>query len=179
MDRRTLLGGGGVLIAARALSLEAHARAVTSPVLPDDKRFMQLAIDQAKQGDYPFGTVIVRDGEVLASGHNSSRRDGDPTAHGEMVAIRTFLKQRGPEELKGTTLYTSGEPCVMCMGAIIWCGIARVVYAAPIAELATRIGQIDITSEQIASATPFATIDITGGVLSGESIELFPIADKQ
>jgi tRNA(adenine34) deaminase len=179
MDRRTLLGGGGVLMAAQALSLEAHARGVTSPVLPDDKRFMQLAIDQAKQGDYPFGTVIVRDGEVLASGHNSSRRDGDPTAHGEMVAIRAFLKEHGAAALKGTTLYTSGEPCVMCMGAIIWCGVARVVYAASIAELATRIGQIDITSAQIADATPFATVDITGGLLSRESIDLFPLADKQ
>lgn len=168
-----------MLIAAQALSLKAHARAVTTPVLPDDKHFMQLAIDQAKQGDYPFGTVIVRDGEVLAEGFNSGRRLGDPTAHGEMVAIRAFLKAHGPAALKGTTLYTSGEPCVMCMGAIIWCGIKRVVYAASIAELATRIGQIDITAEQIANATPFAAVDITGGVLSSQSIELFPIAGKQ
>jgi tRNA(Arg) A34 adenosine deaminase TadA len=174
MDRRTLLGGGGLLIAAQTLSLKADARAVASPVLPDDKRFMQLAIDQAEQGDYPFGTVIVRDGKVLASGHNSTRREHDPTAHGEMVAIRAFLKQFSPAELKGTTLYTSGEPCVMCMGAIIWCGIARVVYAASIAELASRIGQIDITAAQIAGATAFANIDITGGVLSPESMQLFP-----
>lgn len=100
MDRRTLLGGGGVLIAAQALSLDAHARAVATPVLPDDQRFMQLAIDQAKSGDYPFGTVIVAAGEVLASGHNSTRRNADPTAHGEMVAIRAFLDAHGPATLK-------------------------------------------------------------------------------
>lgn len=174
MDRRTVLGGAGMLIAAQALSLKAEGRAVSSPVLPDDQRFMQLAVDQAKKGDYPFGTVIVQGGVVLATGFNSARRNADPTAHGEMVAIRAFLDAHGPDALKGTTLYTSGEPCVMCMGAIIWCGIKRVVYAASIAELATRIGQIDITAQQIAAATPFADIDLTGGVLAPEAMTLFP-----
>lgn len=174
MDRRTLLGAGGVLIAAQALSLRADARAILSPVVPDDERFMQRAIELAKEGDFPFGAVIVRDGKVLAEGFNSGKRLHDPTAHGEMVAIRAFLKDHGPADFKGTTLYTSGEPCVMCMGAIIWCGIKRVVYAASIAQLATRIGQIDITSAQIADATPFADVDITGGVLATEAIQLFP-----
>lgn len=178
MDRRTLLGGGGMLLAAQALSLEADARASRSPVLPDDRHFMQLAIDEAKAGDYPFGAVIVRDGEILARGYNSARRNADPTAHGEMVAIRAFLAAHRPEDLKGATLYTSGEPCVMCMGAIIWCGIKRVVFAASIAELATRIGQIDITSAQIANATPFADVEITAGVLSPEAMRLFPAGEK-
>jgi tRNA(Arg) A34 adenosine deaminase TadA len=174
MDRRTMLTGGGVLIAAQALSLKADARALPSPVLPDDDRFMQLAVDQAKEGDYPFGAVIVADGRVLAQGHNSSKRNSDPTAHGEMMAIRHFLEGHKPEDFKETTLYTSGEPCVMCMGAIIWCGIKRMVFAASISDLATRIGQIDITSEQIANATAFRQIEITGGVLSAEAMRLFP-----
>jgi tRNA(Arg) A34 adenosine deaminase TadA len=161
-------------VAAQALSIGAEARAIPSPVQADDAKFMQLAVDAAKQGDYPFGAVIVRDGKLLATGFNSSRRDADPTAHGEMVAIRTFLTQHSPDEFKGTTLYTSGEPCVMCMGAIVWCGIGRVVFAASIAELSSRIGQIDITAKQIANATPFAAIDITGGVLSAEAMRLFP-----
>jgi tRNA(Arg) A34 adenosine deaminase TadA len=62
------------------------------------------------------------------------------------------------------------------MGAIIWCGIKRVVFAASIEELATRIGQIDITAEDVAEATPFASIEITGGVLSDEAMQLFPPA---
>ena len=61
----------------------------------------------------------------------------------------------------------------MCMGAIIWCGIGRVVFAASIAELATKIGQIMVTSAQLAEATPFTTIAITGGVLAAESLALF------
>jgi tRNA(Arg) A34 adenosine deaminase TadA len=174
MDRRTLLSGGGALFAAHVLTAEADARAVPEPATEEDARFMQLAIDEAKQGDYPFGAVIVREGKVLARGFNSSKRNGDPTAHGEMVAIRSFLNGNEPAAFKGTTLYTSGEPCVMCMGAIIWCGISRVVYAASIEQLAARIGQIDITAKQIADATPFREIAVTGGVLDSEGMALFP-----
>jgi tRNA(Arg) A34 adenosine deaminase TadA len=61
----------------------------------------------------------------------------------------------------------------MCMGAIIWCGIRRLVYAASIAELATKIGQINITSQQMADATPFADMEIAGGLLSGNAMQLF------
>jgi hypothetical protein len=87
-------------------------------------RFMRMAIEEAALGDYPFGAVIVRDGEVLARGRNLGKQEKDPTAHGEMVAIRKFLAAHGPEMLKGTTLYTSGESCPMCMGAVVWCGAA-------------------------------------------------------
>ena len=172
MDRRTLLTGG-TLLAAAALTRDAQARFKAAELTADDTQFMDLAIAQAKQGDYPFGAVIVKDKSVLALGKNSSKRDGDPTAHAEMVAIRAFLSAHEPEELKHTTLYASGEPCPMCMGAIIWCHIPRLVYAASIAQLAAKIGQIDITAQRIADATPFADIEIAGGLLSGESLRLF------
>ena len=116
---------------------------------------------------------LSRDGKVLAAGRNLGTTTNDPTAHGEMVAIRRFVASRPAEELKGTTLYTSGEPCPMCMGAILWCGIGRVVFAASIEELATKIGQIMLTSRTMADAAPFATIAITGGVLSAEALALF------
>jgi tRNA(adenine34) deaminase len=90
-----------------------------------------------------------------------------------MVAIRRFLAERGPDELKGTTLYTSGEPCCMCMGAIVWCGIARVVFAASVDQLATKIGQIMIPCAEVARQTPFADITITGGVLASDAMRLF------
>lgn len=172
MDRRTLLTGGTLLVAA-ALSRDAHARSKAAVLTHEDSHFMQIAIDQAKKADYPFGAVIVRDGRVQALGQNSSKRNADPTAHAEMVAIRAFLSGHEPDEFKTATLYASGEPCPMCMGAIIWCGIRRVVYAASIAELATKIGQIDITCRQMADATPFADIDIAGGLLSANAMQLF------
>jgi tRNA(adenine34) deaminase len=174
MDRRSLLSGGGVLLAASVLTKEAGARSGSSPVTPDDSKFMQLAIDQAKDADYPFGAVIVRDGRVLALGRNSAKRNSDPTAHAEMMAIRAFLNGHEPEELKDTTLYSSGEPCVMCMGAIVWCGIKRLVFAASIAQLSARIGQIDTTARQIANAASFCDIEIAGGLLSGDAMRLFP-----
>lgn len=173
MDRRELLTGGGTLLVAAALSQDADARATRGTTTPEDERFMQLAIKQAKDGDYPFGAIIVREGSVLALGRNSSRRDHDPTAHAEMVAIRAFLNGHEPEDFKSATIYASGEPCPMCMGAIIWCGFKRLVYAASIAQLATKIGQIDVTSRQIANAAPFIGIEIAGGVLAKESLELF------
>jgi tRNA(Arg) A34 adenosine deaminase TadA len=90
-----------------------------------------------------------------------------------MVAIRRFLAAHGPDRLKGTTLYTSGESCPMCMGAIVWCGISRVVFGASIAQLATKIGQIMVTDAEIADKTPFADITLTGGVLAEEALALF------
>ncbi len=142
-------------------------------VTAEDSRFMQLAIDQAKDADYPFGAIIVRDSNVLALGSNSTKRNSDPTAHAEMMAIRSFLNGHDPEVFKVTTIYSSGEPCPMCMGAIIWCGFKRLVYAASIDQLATKMGQIDVAARQIANAAPFADIEISGGLLSGNAMRLF------
>jgi tRNA(Arg) A34 adenosine deaminase TadA len=173
MDRRTLLTGGGTLLLAASPIGAALARTEQPAFTAQDEHFMQLAIDQAKLADFPFGAVIVSGGDVLALGQNSGRRNADPTAHAEMVAIRTCLSKHAPDALKSATIYASGEPCPMCMGAIIWCGFERLVYAASIAELATRIGQIDITSQQIAAATPFTKIEIAGGLLSADAMRLF------
>ena len=160
-------------VVAALAAAPAAAGAVSVPVKPEDEEFMREAIALAARADYPFGAVIVRDHQVLARGLNLGKKLQDPTAHGEMVAIRRFLAERGPEELRGTTLYTSGEPCAMCMGAIIWCGISRVVYAASMAQLA-RTGQIMISATEVAEKTPFTSVEITGGVLADEAMKLFP-----
>ena len=132
---------------------------------------MRLAIEEAAKSEYPFGAVITRDDKVLASGH--STQENDPTAHGEMAAIRRFLAEYDAEKLKGTTLYTSGEPCPMCMGAIIWCGIERMVFAASMEQIATKMSLIMVPSAEIAGRTTFADIHITGGVLDEEALALF------
>jgi tRNA(adenine34) deaminase len=139
----------------------------------EDDVFMRMAIAEAAQGDLPFGAVIVRNKEVLEVGRNLAVTTNDPTAHAEMVAIRRFVATRPAGELKGTTLYTSGESCPMCLGAILWCGIGRVVFGASIDQLATKIEQIRLTNRTMAEATPFAEIVITGGVLAAESMALF------
>ncbi len=173
LSRRHMLAGSLGAMALPVMPLRVEARAIQQPASQEDEHFMRLALAEAARGDYPFGAVITSKGKVLAKGRNLGKQEHDPTAHGEMVAIRRFLKRYGPEKLKGTTLYTSGESCPMCMGAIVWCGIARVVYGASIAELATKIGQIMVTDTEIADKTPFADIDITGGVLKAEALALF------
>jgi tRNA(adenine34) deaminase len=173
LTRRSLILAGAFGAAALPLTSRAFAKAVTQKATEEDERLMRLAIGEAEKGDYPFGTVITRDGEVLATGCNLGKQEQDPTAHGEMVAIRRFLATLGPEQLKGTTLYTSGEPCAMCMGAIVWCGISRLVYAASMDQLATKIVQILVPSAEVAEKSPFATIAITGGVLAPEAMALF------
>jgi tRNA(Arg) A34 adenosine deaminase TadA len=134
---------------------------------------MRMALDEARQGDFPFGAVIVRDGSVIARGRNLGRTTHDPTAHGEMVAIRRCLAEHGSAALRGSTLYTSGEPCAMCMGVILWCHVGRLVFAASIAQLATKIDQIMVTSAEIAAKASFAPIAITGGVLADDAMALF------
>jgi tRNA(adenine34) deaminase len=75
--------------------------------------------------------------------------------------------------LSGSTLYTTGEPCAMCMGAILWSHIGRLVFAASIGQLAARMNQIMITSAELAAKAPFAPIKITGGVLADDAMRLF------
>src|SRR5262249_3927099 len=132
------LGAAGVFA---GFSRAAFAATRQMPPLPEDEGFMRLALAEAARGDFPFGAVIVREGNVVANGRNLGKTNNDPTAHAEMMAIRNFVAKRPAAELSGTTLYASGEPCAMCMGAILWCGIGRLVFAASIAELAKKIGQ--------------------------------------
>jgi guanine deaminase len=172
-DRRAALATMGAGLAAALGAAPALAKATRSPVRPEDEGFMRLAIAEAAKGDFPFGAAIVREGKVVSTGRNLGVTNNDPTAHGEMVAIRRFVADNPAKDLKGATLYTSGEPCPMCMGAIVWCGIGRVVYAASIEQLAKRLGQIMITSKAVAKAAPFLTVEITGGVLSAEALALF------
>jgi tRNA(adenine34) deaminase len=138
-----------------------------------DIALMREALALAAEADAPFGAVIVKDGQVLARGRNSGKRFKDPTAHGEMVAIRDCLAAHGPEALQGATMYTSGEPCPMCMGAIAYCRFERVVYGVSIEELSKVIGQIMVPSAEIAAKTTFTAIEVIGGVLADEALALF------
>ena len=98
----------------------------------EDERFMQMAIDlsieNVAHGGGPFGAVIVRDGEVLSTGTNRVTAENDPTAHAEVSAIRTACQRLGVFKLEGSTIYTSCEPCPMCLSAIYWAGILRIFY---------------------------------------------------
>ena len=160
------------------VALASAAAASSSPVLakseasPEDERFMRMALDEARQGDYAFGCVITRNGELIARGRNLGKTNDDPTAHGEMVAIRRCLADHGSAALRGATLYTSGEPCVMCMGAIVWCGIGRLVFAASVPQIGRLMNQIMITSAEVTARAKWDPIKISGGVLADQAMAL-------
>lgn len=104
------------------------------------RRAIRLSIENAKNGNGgPFGAIVVKDGCVIAEGTNRVTSSNDPTAHAEVVAIREACRKLGTFQLDGCDIYTSCEPCPMCMGAIYWARPARVFYAAA-AEDAARAG---------------------------------------
>ncbi|MDZ7315164.1 MAG: nucleoside deaminase [candidate division KSB1 bacterium] len=95
------------------------------------KRAIQLAEEKSSDGKHgPFGAVIVKEGRILAEGWNQVVATFDPTAHAEVVAIRQACRLIGTWELSRCTLYASCEPCPMCLAAVYWARIERVVYAA-------------------------------------------------
>lgn len=100
------------------------------------RQAIELAIANVEQGGGPFGAVVVKDGVVIASGVNQVTRNHDPTAHAEVVAIRAACQALGDFQLSGCDLYSSCEPCPMCLGAIFWARPSRVFFAATQADAA-------------------------------------------
>ena len=99
----------------------------------NDKELMLRAIslseDSVKNGGGPFGAVIARNGEIVAEAANRVTIDCDPTAHAEVSAIRKAAKALGTFDLRGCSIYTSCEPCPMCLGAIYWARLDKIFYA--------------------------------------------------
>lgn len=107
--------------------------------LKQTNEFMKVAIEEAIQGisrrdGGPFGCVIVRDGKIIARNHNHVLADHDPSAHGEIMAIRDAGRVLGTHDLSGCELYTTGEPCSMCISAIICANIEKVYYGCSLED---------------------------------------------
>lgn len=95
-----------------------------------------LALTNVHAGQLPFGALVVRDGEILATGVNTTLRGGDPTAHAEVEAIRAACRALGTLRLEKAEVYTSCEPCAMCQAVGVAAGITRMTFAASSAEAA-------------------------------------------
>lgn len=118
-----------------------------------NSHFMQIAIDEAKTGiknghGGPFGAAIVKDGKLIASGHNQVLLNNDSTCHGEISAIRKAEQTLGTYDLSGCELYTTGEPCPMCLAAILWANIEKVYYGCNLEDNA-KIGFRDAKFDQL------------------------------
>jgi tRNA(Arg) A34 adenosine deaminase TadA len=98
-------------------------------------RAIQLAVENVRSGQGgPFGAVVVKDGNIIAEGANQVTLTNDPTAHAEVLAIREACGKLGDFELKDCDLYTSCEPCPMCLGAIYWSRLSRVYFGSLAAD---------------------------------------------
>ena len=92
------------------------------------RRAIDLAVENVKNGGGPFGAVIARDGHIISTGVNRVTANNDPTAHAEVSAIRAACTKLGTFNLEGCVIYTSCEPCPMCLGAIYWAHIDKIYY---------------------------------------------------
>ncbi|SRR5690554_7227874 len=101
---------------------------------PVDTKFLEqavrLALDNVDDGEEPFGALVVVDGRVAGSGVNTTRRDHDPTAHAEVAAVRDACRRLGTRDLATATVFSSCEPCPMCLTACVTAGVSQIVYAA-------------------------------------------------
>lgn len=99
-----------------------------------DIKFMKQALKEAQKAfekdEVPVGAVIVKDGKIIARGHNNRESKLDPTGHAEIIAIRKAAKKLKNWRLEDTTMYVTIEPCSMCAGALVWARVGRIVYGA-------------------------------------------------
>jgi tRNA(Arg) A34 adenosine deaminase TadA len=153
-----------------------HAVAATPTVpMQAHERAMRLAIAQARRNPvYPFGAVIVRatSGEVMAQGVNNAGTN--PMLHGEVAAMNDYLSRHGNKGWDAMLLYTTAEPCSMCMSALVWAGIGGVVFGTSIDGIKRAgIDQIQITAKAVVDASPFYHGTLLGGMLEAETDQLF------
>ncbi len=172
--RQNLIGlstGIVVMLLLTALAWPEYDKSAKKKVAqqaPED--YMKIAIQAADEAGNPFGSVIVNaKGEYVAAG-NSVGKDG-PTAHAEMNAIWKMkeLDYADPSEL---TLYTSAEPCAMCMSAVVWAGIPRVYFGMPMEGISRYYDQIQIKARAVADKSWYE-IEVNGPLMEAECTVLF------
>ncbi|MFF6785234.1 deaminase [Streptomyces sp. NPDC012510] len=180
--RRQFVGRWGAAAAGAAVSFAPSRQPLPDvPAHPDvgggHERSMGLAIEQARNNpQWPFGAVIVDTGtgEVLGSGVNTGT--DNPMFHGEVVAMNDYMRRHGNQGWADTTLYTTGEPCAMCMSAMAWADLRRVVWASSIDEIRrTQVVQIALSAREVAAAARSFYVPelLLGGVLADRTNHLF------
>lgn len=151
-------------------------------------RALELAEAAVRRGQTPFGAVVVdRDGALVGEGHNTVRADRDPAAHGEIVAIRDAWRRLGAwQALRGATLYTSCEPCLLCSFVITQLGIGRVVFAARATDVPTYrslLGaDLSVAAAWVNAQPDWPPIEVVGDFMrdrARETLAAFPWTQAQ
>ena len=104
------------------------------------RQVIALAREAREAGNHPFGSLLALDGIAVLTARNTVHTDRDPTAHAETNLLAEAIRQLTPEQIARSVLYTSCEPCAMCVGKMYWAGIRTMVYALPATELASLAG---------------------------------------
>jgi tRNA(Arg) A34 adenosine deaminase TadA len=138
---------------------------------------MRLAIEKTREGiaarQSPFGAIIVKDGTVVAATHNTVWRDTDPTAHAEVNCLRRAALTLRSIDLKGCTMYSTCEPCPMCLAAIHWAKLDRVVFGATIDDAASAgFAELHVAAAKLAEMGR-SPLKVEGGLLRAECAALF------
>ena len=142
------------------------------------KRAIELSIESVNKGGGPFGCVIVKDEKIVSEGSNKVTSTNDPTAHGEIVAIREACKKINNFSLSGCELYSTCEPCPMCMSAIYWARIDNVYYANT-RDDAKKIDFDDsLIYEQLTKSIKERKIQMTQ-LMRNEALKAFELWDKK
>ena len=149
---------------------------VYTDIKSEDKKFMKEAIRLSKlaveHGNEPFGSVLVKDGEMVFSNENQIYTRHDPTFHGEAGLIREFCAQTAITDLREYTLYSSCEPCFMCSGALVWVKLGRLVYGAGNMELEHILGNEGCNCSRMVFEHSFWQPKVTEGILREEALEI-------
>lgn len=185
-NRRKLLTAMSIMSVSVPFMTKVHAKTNTVEIedkklsaeeLAKHEKYMREAIKESlKNPQYPFGAVIVHreTGEILTRAVNAGFEN--PILHGEIQAINHYVAEHGNKGWENVALYTTGEPCAMCMGAMAWTGIREVIWATSISGIRNSgISQIDISAKEIAkrSVSFYKPIALIGGVLADEMDKIF------
>ncbi len=144
----------------------------------DNGDYIRMAMAQAEKGDAPYGALVVQHGQVVATGYNTVQSDQDVSAHSEINAIRAAIRELGTLRLEDCILYSNAEPCPMCMGAILWSGIPKLVFGASSAALSEYTPVLKPTCREMAAASG-SQIEIISGVLEDLCLVPFRMLHKR
>ena len=145
---------------------------MSSRFFPRDEYFMRLALREASRAlehdDIPVGAVVVKDGEVIGTGHNEREVRSDPTAHAELIALRDAARTLGSWRVLDSVLYVTLEPCPMCAGAIVLARVPRVIFGTSDPKAGAAGSVLDVLAEPRLNHRP----QVESGLLAQECADL-------
>lgn len=144
--------------------------------MTEDIKFMEVALELARNavehGNEPFGAILVKDGNIVATSENKIITLSDPTHHAELGLVREYCIEHKTSDLSDYTLYTSCEPCFMCSGSLVWTQLGRVVCSARSRDLNAILGEPLVDSSDIVFSNSHHEPKVTKNILHQEGVEI-------